>query len=341
MNAAVLRGVRKISLEEMPIPSFKPTEVLVSVRSTAICGSDLHGFEGLIPQRRPIGLIMGHEFSGVIEKVGSQVSNLKPGDRVAIDPQVSCGTCFACAQGWRNLCDSVQVVGSAMRGYRHGANAEYVAVPAENAYVLPSSVSFPEAALAEPAGNAIHLIRRVGVQKGSNVVIIGAGAIGSIAVQVAKAYGAKHVTVIEPSRFKRELAERLGANVVINPKEEDVEAIVRKNTDGLGAEIILECCGVTATYQLAVRLARKRGVIGALGYVDETISFPMRPIIFNELSLVGSTGFYWPVDPALEMISSGRLNLSPLITHQFQLAQAQDAYETAGHAEAIKVIINS
>jgi 2-desacetyl-2-hydroxyethyl bacteriochlorophyllide A dehydrogenase len=340
MNAAILRGSHRIEIEERPVPAFGDDEVLVAVKSVAICGSDLHGFEGLIPQRRPVGITMGHEFSGIAAGVGRRLTHVREGDRIAVDPQISCGKCHACQQGWRNLCEQVQVVGSAMRGYRNGANAGFVTVPGENVYALPANVSFDDGALAEPTGNAIHLVRRTGIRQGSRVVVIGAGAIGSIAVQVAQVFGAETVTVIEPSAFKRRLATELGASLTIDPRQENAVEIVRQYTQGRGADVILECCGLQATYQMAIQLAAKRGVVGALGYIVEEVSFPMRPIIYSEISLIGSTGFYWPADPALEMIADGRVKVKPLITHTYPLSQAQQAYETAAKPEAIKVVIH-
>jgi threonine dehydrogenase-like Zn-dependent dehydrogenase len=169
--------------------------------------------------------------------------------------------------------------------------------------------------------------------------VIGAGAIGSIAAQVARAYGAETVAVIEPSAFKRNLALKLGAGRAFDPQQERLEEQVREFFGGNGADVVLECCGIARTYQLAVRLVRQRGVVGALGYVDEQIPFPMRPIIFGEVSIVGSTGFHWPDDPAIEMIADGRVNVKPLITHTFDLERAQQAYETAGAPDAVKVVI--
>ncbi len=339
MKAAVLRGTRKLEIEDRDEPEFGDDEVLVAVRACAICCSDLHGFEGLIPRRRPVGLTMGHESSGIVANIGKAVTHLQEGDRVAIDPQISCGDCYPCQQGWFNLCEHVEILGSAMRGYRNGANAEYVCVPGKNAYRMPHNLSFEEAALAEPVGNAIHLNQRTGVGPGSKVVLIGAGAIGSVAIQVAKWLGAARVDVIEPSAFKRDLALQLGADAVINPDSEDVKEQVRELSGGLGGDIILECCGVEATYQLAVDLARKRGVVGAFGFFADTVTFTMQPIIFSEISIIGCTGFYWPEDPALEMMSDGRINVKPLITHDFALDDAQQAYENAGNTNAIKTII--
>ncbi len=340
MKAAILRGEKRIEIEDWLVPDFKENEVLVAVRSVAICGSDLHGFQGLIPLRRPIGITMGHELSGTVAEVGSKITNVKEGDHVAVDPQLSCGECHPCRQGWRNLCENVRVIGSAMRGYQHGANAEYVAVPGENVYKMPGNLSFDEAAMAEPVGNAIHLVRRTGVGKGANVVILGAGAIGSIVIQVAKGFGAKKVTVIEPSAFKRELAKKMGADETLHPDKDDIIEHIYRDTGGLGADIILECCGIDATYNMAIQLARKRGIVGAFGYLDEEVTFPMKPIIFSEISIIGSTGFYWPDDPALEMMADGRIDVKPLITHSFPLDNAQEAYELAEKPESIKVVIN-
>jgi L-iditol 2-dehydrogenase len=227
-----------------------------------------------------------------------------------------------------------------MRGYRNGANAEYICVPAENVYRMPDALSFDEGSMAEPVGNAVHLVRRAGVEAGSRVVIIGAGAIGLVALQAAKAAGAARVTAVDISGFKRDLARTLGADEALDPAAEDVVARVRDGTGGLGVDIVLECCGIAETYRMAIDVVRKRGVIGVFGYLDEEISFPMRTIIFSELTLIGSTGFYWPEDPALELMAEKKIDVGPLITHTYGLEQSQQAYEMAEAPEAIKVIIN-
>ena len=340
MKAAVLRGEKRIEIEDRPVPEIGEREVRVAVRSVAICGSDLHGFQGAIPDRRPVGLTMGHELAGVVAETGRSVTHVKDGDRVAVDPQISCGRCGPCRNGWRNICENVEILGSAMRGYREGANAEFVAVPGENVYGMPDALPFDEGAMAEPVGNAIHLVRRTGVKSGSRVVVIGTGAIGLVALQAAKAAGAEKVTTVDISAFKRDLALQLGADEALDPMAGDVVAQVRDDTDGAGVDIVLECCGIAQTYRMAIDLARKRGVVGVFGFLDEEIAFPMRSIIFSELTLIGSTGFFWPDDPALEMMAERQVDVRPLITHTFRLEQAQEAYESAESPGAIKVVIN-
>ena len=339
MKAAVLRGKKKISIEDVEAPKVEPGQALVHVKAMPICGSDLHGFQGLIPKRRPVGLIMGHEAAGEVAEVGRDVTNVKVGDRVAIDPQISCGECTSCLRGWTHLCDNMQLIGSAMRSFLHGANTEFIAMPATNLYGLPENVSYLEGGMAEPVGVAIHAAKRAGVTPGSKVTVIGAGTIGLLALQAAKAYGAEEVFITDLSPSKLALARELGADHTINASDLNPVEAVRDLTQGTGVDIVLECVGVEETYQQAVKMLRKRGVIGALGYIDEAVAFPMRQIIFEELSVVGSTGFHWSIDPALEMISSGQVRVRPLITHELSLEDAQQAYEVAETEGAIKVVL--
>ena len=341
MIAAVLRGVRTIEIEEWSVPEITADEALVRVRGAAICGSDLHGFKGLIPQRRPPGLIMGHEGAGEVVRIGEKVTTVSVGDRVAIDPQISCGVCPYCQRGWPHLCANLRTIGSAMHAFRHGTNAEYLAMPAASLYPLPDDLSFAEGAMAEPVGTAVHLAGRAGIGPGSTVVVIGAGTQGLIALQAARALGADKIWVSELSRAKLSLAEQLGADVTISPHNADPVDVIMEDTAGYGVDVVLECVGLEATYQQAIRMLRKRGVIGALGYLDELVAFQMRPLLFRELSVIGSTGFYWPEDHTLEMMADGRIVVEPLITHRIPLIEAQRGYELAEDPDAIKVVLVS
>ena len=340
MKAAVIRGSRRLDIEDVPRPEPGPEDALVHLRAMPICGSDLHGFQGVIPQRRPVGLIMGHEAAGQVIEVGRNVSGVQAGDRVAIDPQLNCGSCSSCRRGLTHLCDDMRLIGSAMRGFLHGANAEYIAVPGGNLHRLPDGLSYLQGGMAEPVGNAVHVSARAGVKEGSVVAVIGAGAIGLLAIQAAKAFGADRVIASDLRAVKLDLARQLGADYTLQADDTYIES-VRELTHGEGVDIAIECVGYEETYRSAIAVLSKRGTLAALGYVVEDVKFPMRTLIFREISVIGSTGFNWSVDPAFEFLESGVISVEPLITHTFDLQQAQAAYEAAESHDAVKVVLTN
>ena len=247
MKAAVIQGARSLVVEHRPDPTPGPGEVLVRIRSTGICGSDIHGFEGLIPDRRPPGLIMGHEAAGEIEQTGEGVEKWRAGDRVAIDPQVSCGACNSCLRGWGHLCDNRFNLGSSMLVFKHGTLCELISLPERQIHRMPDEVSYDEGAMVEPASCALHIFNRARLEVGAATVIIGTGAIGLIAVQVAKLMGGGKVIGVDRSAERLELARGFGADVLVNSSEEDPVDRILKETDGVGADAVVEAVGKSQT----------------------------------------------------------------------------------------------
>ncbi len=341
MKAAVLAGPGQVRVEEVPDPEPTEGEVIVAVKACGICGSDLDGFRGVIPHRRPVGIIMGHEAAGVVVALGRGVDSVELGARVAVDPQLSCGRCDLCLARQNHLCDSLLGIGSAMRGYRNGANAEFVSVPVHNVYPLPDEVSFVQGAMAEPVGNAVHLVKRGGVRPGASVAVFGAGTQGLFAIQAASRAGAQQIFSIDLSSDKLRLADDLGATRTIHPPEEDPLDVLLDETNGRGVDVAIECVGLEITYRQALLSLAKRGTLAGLGNLDEEITLPLGPVIYRELNIVGSTGFFWPEDPAIERIADGSINVDLVISHRFALEEAQSAYETAAEAESVKVMLVS
>ncbi len=341
MKAAVLKGPKKIAVEERPVPKVAEGEALVRIRASGICGSDVHGFLGIIPKRRPVGLVMGHEAAGEIAEVGPGVSGFSPGDRVAINPLIPCGTCYSCRRGWFHICDSMITLGSAMQVFHDGTLCEYVAVPTAQLYRLPESVGYDAGAAAEPAGNAVHLLRRGTVDLGSTIAVFGAGAVGLMVVQAARLSGAHKVISIDVSPFRLEIALKLGADVVVDARQQNpIDAIVRE-TNGAYADIAVEAAGLAVTYRQCVEAVRKRGKVIALGFMEPEVTLPIRNVIYRELSIIGSTAFTYEIETVLTLFASGKLNPQPLITHTYPLDAVQEAFETAANpgAGSIKVMV--
>ena len=341
MKAAVIAGANSIRVTEVETPTAGNGQVLVKIHAAGICGSDIHGFKGVIPKRRPVGLIMGHEAAGEVVEVGKDQKGWARGDRVAIDPQLSCGECFACRRGWTNLCEKMSGIGSAMRGFKHGAMCEYMALSQRQLKKMPDGLSYNEAAMFEPVAHALHLFNRACVNVGETVVIVGAGTIGLVAVQVARLKGAGRIIAvdIQPERLK--LARRLGADVAIDSSKSDPVQQVLEHTQGRGADIAVEAAGHTATYEYCVRSVRKRGTVLALGFADDKVCFPAQKLLFDEVSIVGCTGFSHEGEVVLGLIAEGKIDVKSLITHTFSLDDAQRAFETASNPDsnAIKVMI--
>lgn len=330
MKAAVIRNnPRRIEIEKMNIPVCRKNEALIKVKACGLCGSDVHGFLDEDSKGRVDGLVMGHEPSGIVAACGEHAGRFQVGDRVVIDPQFSCGECYACRHSWFNICEEGGIIGSGLRGFRQGAMAEYVAVPEKNLHRLPDCLSFEEGALIEPVANAIHAVNRADIKLGDNVAIMGAGTIGLCMLQAAKAAGADTVAMIDVSDSHLKLAKELGADILINSLNCDPIEQVRKHFDGIGADVTMEAVGIGETYRQAALMTRKRGTLALFGAAKETALMHLYPFLHRELNLVGCTGFDVEVDIGLNMLKTGKIKVKPLITHRFQLEDTALAIRTA------------
>src|SRR5580692_8567325 len=226
MNALLLTEYMKLELVDFPEPEIGPGDVLVRVRTCGICGSDVHGFDGSSGRRNP-PLIMGHEAAGEIAKLGANVTGLKAGDRVTFDSTVYCGKCAFCVRGDMNLCDDREVVGVSPKEFkRHGAFAEYVSVPRRIVYKLPDSLPFEQAALIEAVSIGVHAVSITPVRLGDTAVVVGAGMIGLVTLQAARAAGCTRIIAIEVDDLKLERARAMGATDTLNSKNTDAPAEV-------------------------------------------------------------------------------------------------------------------
>lgn len=342
MIAAIVRNnPRRISIENVDIPTCGKGEVLVNVKVNGLCGSDVHGFADENSKGRVDGLIMGHECTGVVAATGEGVENFRKGDRVVVNPQFSCGECYACKHSWFNVCEHSKIIGSALRGFVQGAMAEYVVVGESHLHRLPDALSFDEGAMVEPVANAIHAVNRAGVSIGDNVVVMGAGTIGLCMLQAAKMSGASQVIVIDISDVHLKLAKELGADVVINSAHCDPVQEVYKLCGGIGSDVTLEAVGLGITYSQAARMTRKRGMLVFFGASSPSANIDLYPILHRELNMVGCTGFDVECGFAIRMMEEGKMNVKPLISHHFPIEKSAEAIETFLNPEAhvIKAMI--
>lgn len=341
MNALVLEAYNQFAYREFPRPEPGPHDVLVRVRATGICGSDIHGMDGSSGRRIP-PLVMGHESAGVIEAVGESVSGWQPGDRVTFDSTVSCGVCHFCRRGEINLCDNRRVLGVSTGVYRqHGAFADYVVVPQHILYRLPDDLPFEEAAFVEPVSIAVHAVERTPLSLNDTAVVVGAGMIGLLVIQVLRAAGCGKIIAVDLSPSRLALAEQLGADITLQSDAVDVVAAVQDATNGRGADASFEVVGITPTLQLAVNSVRKGGSVTLIGNIAPTAELPMQAVVTRELTLYGSCASQGEYPACLDMMVRGQVNVKPLISHIAPLSEGARWFERLynNNGDLLKVIL--
>jgi L-iditol 2-dehydrogenase len=313
MKALVLREYNNFTYEDVPLPEIQNDEVLVRVKACAICGSDVHGMDGSTGRRIP-PVIMGHEASGVIEEVGNDVKDYSTGDRVTFDSTIYCGKCYYCLQGKVNLCDDRKVLGVSCQDYRqNGAFAEFVAVPRHILYRLPDAISFERAAMVEPLSVAIHAIKNTPLSVNDTAVVVGAGMIGLLIIQVLKLAGCGKIIAVDLDGNKLEIAEKYGAVMGLIP-DSNVISEVLKATKNRGADIAFEVVGITQTVETAIACLKKGGSLTLVGNLSPEVKLPLQKIVTRELALKGTCASSGEYDECLDMIASGRIDIDSFIS---------------------------
>lgn len=341
MKALVLTDYFKFEYKDMPPPVCGESEVIVRVKACAICGSDVHGYDGKSGRRKP-PVIMGHEAAGVISQVGEKVSMYKAGDRVTFDSTVYCGKCWYCRRGMVNLCEDRKVLGVSCDDYRTpGAMAEYVAVPERILYKLPDTVTYAQAAVVEPLSVAVHAVAVSRLRLGDRAVIVGAGTIGLLLTQVVKAAGVTELIVVDLDEDKLKVAERLGATCVVNSSKENVAAVVAARTDGRGADIAFEAVGITATLNTAIDSVRTGGSVVMVGNIAQKTELPLQKCVTRQIDLQGSCASSGEYDVCLNMIGHKMVDADSIISKVVPLAQGGEWFDRLHDAEPglIKVVL--
>lgn len=326
MLAAVLHAPGDLRIQDDFIPAAKPGEALIRVKYVGVCGSDLDRVMKTGTYSFP--LVPGHEFSGEILSLpeGTTVP-FRPGDRVIAAPIIPCRTCRACENGHYGLCNGYDYIGSR----RNGAMAEQVYAPVENLLPLPDAVSFREGAMIEPASVTLHGMMLARVAAGDRVCVLGCGTIGLLAIQFAKIQGAGLVIASDIDPAKLELAGRLGADVLVNPLADKLDAVVLDHTEGEGCELVVETVGTPQTQQVMPLYAKSRGRILLLGTAHKDVVLTpaiYERIVRKELTLSGSWNSFSTPFPGVEWrtcldyVAAGRLNLKDMISHVVPLAEA-------------------
>jgi len=327
-----------LTVASVPKPSAGPGEVLIAVRHAGVCGTDLHIAEWneWAAGRLKPPLIVGHEFAGEIVAVGDGVAGLRAGQLVTAEGHIVCGHCQQCRTGNAHVCRNTRIIGVD----RDGAFAEYIAMPATNVLTL-DGISTEVGAIMDPMGNAFHAVLTAPI-RGSTVLIVGCGPIGCFAVGIARAAGAARVLATDVNPKRLELASRMGAHVAINAATEDVVAVVRKETDGEGADVVCEMSGVPSALHQALAATRYGGRVQLLGLPKGAIPIDLtNDVIFKGITVYGVIGrrMYETWHEMRRFLAAGMLDPRPVITHRFPLACIEDALAVIRAGDAGKVIL--
>lgn len=338
MKQAVMTSPGVIEFRQVEQPTPGTHEVIMQTKRIGVCGSDIHVFHGLHPYTS-YPVVQGHEIGGVIAAVGAGVAGLSVGDRITFMPQVTCGECYPCTHGMYHICESLKVMGF----QTGGAAQEFFMLPAANVIKLPDDFSLDQAAMIEPISVCVHAIGRGGGVEGKRVLVLGAGTIGNLTAQVAKASGAAAVMITDVSDYKLEKANACGIEFAVNPAKEDLGAALLQHFGPAKADLILECVGVEPTITDAIRHARKGTTIVVVGVFGKKPQVDLGLVQDRELSLVG-TLMYQKVDyeRAVALVASGKMALDQLVTHRFSFDQYLDAYHAieAAKGEYLKVMVD-
>jgi L-iditol 2-dehydrogenase len=341
LKALIYTKPYSFEYSDFPDPVAGDDDVLIRVKACGICGSDVHGFTGKTGRRIP-PLIMGHEAAGVVEGLGRNVSGFEKGDRICFDSTVYCNKCESCRAGLFNRCDKRQVLGVSVPAFkRHGAFAEYVAVPSWIVSKIPDELSFVDAALLEPASIGTHAANRAPISNKDTVVIIGAGTIGLFILQAARLRGAAKVIAVDINEFRLDLAKKLGADKLINPLKSDLVEEVLQETEGKGANVTLEAVGYAKTFADAVSITRMGGHVVAVGNLEKKAEFDLQQLIAKEHTFTGSYASSGEFRDCIELVASGKINVEPLISDVLPMQEGPDAFDRLLKAEEnlVKIVL--
>jgi 6-hydroxycyclohex-1-ene-1-carbonyl-CoA dehydrogenase len=337
MKAAIFQESGKpLTIEDVPVPAIGAEEVLIRVIACGVCHTDLHYIDHGVATFKKPPLILGHECSGIVEKIGDRVSQWKSGDRVLLPAVVSCGSCRTCRLGRENICERMIMFGN----HVDGGYAEFVAAPAKDIFRLPEEIPLVEGSIiADALSTPFHAVKnRAQVRPGDRVVLFGCGGVGINVLQVAVASGAT-VIAVDISDKKLQIAKQLGAWHTINAKNSDVRKETKKLFEG-GADIAFEAIGNPSTIEQAFEVLCPGGRLCVVGYSDHSSSLNAARLMFRELDIVGSLGCR-PVDyPAIiRMVASGALRVEPVVTHRFALEDINLALDILRSGEGLRTVI--
>ena len=328
MKALVLEEYKRLVLKDVPRPALRsPDDVIVRVKAVAVCGSDVHGWDGSTG-RRKTPLIMGHEAAGEIVEAGADVRNFRVGDRVTFDSTEWCGQFWHCKRGEVNLCDDRRVLGVSPGDWkRDGAFAEYLVVPERILFKLPDSIDYVRASLAEPCAVAAHAVAITPLAEGETVAVVGTGLIGLLLVSILRASGAGTIIALDTQEDRRGAALDFGADFALDPTNPDTMQTVRDLGDGRGVDRAFEAVGATAPIKTAISVTRKGGSVTLIGNVSPTVELPLQEVVTRQIAVLGSCAVAGEYARVLELMADGRLDPLPLVSAVAPLADGHAWFE--------------
>ena len=343
IKAVVYHAPQDIRVEMIPMPGCGADEVRVKVDACAVCGSDLKAYKSGNPRIRP-PMVVGHEFTGLVETVGADVRGFSAGDRIVMATSVSCGQCLYCRRGWRNLCSDLRAMGFAYPG----GMAEYVTLPARalqqgHVVKVPAGVRPAGAALAEPVSCCVNASENCGIGKGDVVAVLGAGPMGILNACVAREFGAARIILSELNPARLRQAGAFGFDRLVNPAEQDLARIIKDETGGYGADVVIVAAPAAQPQEQAIGLVRKRGTVclfASLPAGKSMLTLDSRTVHYGELRIIGiSDSTPTQVERAVGLIARGALPLDRIVTHVLALDDILRAYALMESGESLRVVL--
>ncbi len=324
MKQAVLSEPKRFEIRDIKCPIPGKDEVLLKIRALGICGSDIHGFYGKHAKMKT-PLVLGHEATGEVVKLGEEVIDFHIGDRVLILPQTTCEKCEACIKGYINICKDIQIYGV----HLDGASCEYFKIHSSLIYKLPDSIEFGEGTIIEPLAVAVHALKKAQMDiNGKNILVLGAGTIGNLTAQTAKAMGAKSVMITDISDFRLGIAREGGIDHCVNVNDIKLSDAVNEYFNGEYVDLILECSANDAALNDAIDIAKNGSTIVIVGVFEYKPETDMEQVQFKELCLIGTLAYtVQDYIDAIDIAESSKISLSSLITQKFPLVEIQKAYD--------------
>lgn len=338
MKSAIFYGKHSMKVEDINKPNIGKDDVLIKVMACGVCGTDVHiyeGDEGAAECTPPT--ILGHEFSGIVEAVGEGVTNINVGEKVCVDPNNICGECYYCREGIGHFCESMIGIGTTT----NGGFAQYCSVNKKQVYKIDENTTFEAGAMAEPVACCLHGIDMCDIKPGNTVMVIGGGMIGLIMLQLAKLEGAHKIILLEPVQGKRDMAKKLGADICIDPLNEDVEKILKSN----GIErinTVIECAGLKSTIKQAIEYAGKNSTVMMFGLTKPNDTIEIKPFEIFKKEVVLKASFINPYtqDRAVKLIDSGKIDVTSMVHEVCSLEKLEEVLSSPELRSKGKYIVN-
>jgi len=344
MKALVFFGPRDIRYEEVKTPEPKNGEVRIRVKAVSICGSDIAGYKGISAMRTP-GLIMGHEFSGLIEKIGEDVIDFEIGQRVTAITNLYCGKCSNCKSGLTNICINRAIIGTTMPKYGpyNGAMADYLIVPAKKIIMLPDHVSFNEAALTEPLSISLHAIKNAGSLRDKTIAVFGSGPIGLLTIQCIYLQKPAMVIAIDIQDERLEMAKLCGATYTINSGKRDLYKMIATKTKGVGVDVICDAVGIEETINSGIEIVRGGGKIIWIGLSMPKLKINYKKAVCKEIKFITSYLYTSEMEEAIDLIASSKIDVEKIITGIYPMGEGAKLFEdiVCGKSKDIKIILTN